>query len=597
MNVISKKGTYIKDNNSTFKIMRNLFIALLPIIIFSFYKNGYLPYSDNKTGVTGLFYPLMFIAIPALTSFLIELIWGKLILKKNTTDLIMYMKSSFSIFPGLFLGLILPINTPILIVILGSIFATIVGKLLFGGFGNNIFNPALLGALFVTSTFSLIITNHGGYLNPSEIDAVTSATPLSHVVDGIGTYATLVKPYGSLLNFFIGTIPGSVGETSALLCLLGFIYLTIKKVIKPIIPLTYILTVFIITFGIGLVNNLGIWYPLFQILSGGLMFGAIFMATDPVTSPTTKVGQWIFGTLLGILTVVFRYLTPFPEGVLTSILTMNMFVVLLDRVGFKARFNKKYITIPFIIILCISFALSFLIGRSYIKEETKTFNIISKETANDITTYVVTSKGYSSTIKAEIKLTINKVISYTILEENDSFYSKVKNSNFTDKLLNNQNALSTVDTVSGATITSSAIKKLLIDVVNDYTSNKGFTNETKTETTNENTDTDFSIISTDKSEDSIIYTISKESFMGPIKLAVTTKDKAITNIEVLEVKDSYFSKIYKNDYLNKLINNQDDLANLDTVSGATISSTSLKEAITKLINYLNTQEVSNENPE
>lgn len=597
MNVISKKGTYIKDNNSTSKMMRNLFIALIPIMLFSFYKNGYLPYSDDKTGVTGLFYPLMFIAIPALTSFITELLWTKLILKKNTSDLITYMKSSFSIFPGLFLGLVLPINTPILIVILGSIFATVIGKLLFGGFGNNIFNPALVGALFITSTFSLVITNHGGYLNPSEIDAVTSATPLSHVVDGIGSYATLVKPYGSLLNFFIGTIPGSVGETSALLCLLGFIYLTIKKVIKPIIPISYILTVFIITLGIGLINNLGIWYPLFQILSGGLMFGAIFMATDPVTSPTTRVGQWIFGILLGILTVIFRFLTPFPEGVLTSILTMNMFVVLLDRIGFKARFNKNYILVPLLILISLIALLSISIGKSYIKEEVKTFTIISKETANDVTTYIVTSKGYSSTIKAEIKLTTNKIISYKILEEKDSFYSKVQNSNFTDKLINNQNSLSTVDTVTGATITSSAIKKLLIDVVNDYTNNKGFTITEESKEEPINTDTDFNIISTVPTDNSVIYTISKEGFMGTIKLEVTTIDKVITNIEVLEVNDSYFSKIYESDYINQIINNQNNLLELDTVSGATMSSTALKDAITKLIDYINTQEVSNENPE
>src|SRR5574344_2244659 len=140
------------------------------------------------------------------------------------------------------------------------------------------------------------------------------------------------------------------------------------------------------TFIIGSINGLGIWYPLFQILSGGLMFGSIFMATDPVTSPTTPFGTILYGLFLGILTVLFRFLTPYPEGVLTSILTMNMFVFIIDDIGLKARYNKKYfyfLLIPILIIITSSI----IIGNSYNQKISDTdtgYNIISEETHNNI---------------------------------------------------------------------------------------------------------------------------------------------------------------------------------------------------------------------
>ena len=139
-NIITKKGPFVKDNNSTFKMMRNLFIALFPIIVFAWYKNGFIPYQNGDTNLLGLFYPLIFIFLPAIIGFIVETIYLFIIKKKRKRDLIYSIKSSFSFFPGLFLGLILPINTPLSIVVVGSLFATIVGKLVYGGFGNNIFS-------------------------------------------------------------------------------------------------------------------------------------------------------------------------------------------------------------------------------------------------------------------------------------------------------------------------------------------------------------------------------------------------------------------------------------------------------------------------
>ena len=242
-------GPFIKDNNTTKKMMNHLLIALTPIILFAFIKNGLLPYKKGYTNLFGMFYPIIFILIHTISTFLFEIIFG-LITKKKIKDLI---KNSYSIFPGLFLGLILPLNTPITIVILGALVSSIIGKMLFGGFGKNIFNPALVGRLFIIAIFASTIMSKGGYLNPYEIDTITTSTPLTNasIVEGIGTYETLVKPYGRLLNMFIGNIPGALGETSALLCLLAFVYLTYFKVIKWRIPATYILTVFAITYVIG----------------------------------------------------------------------------------------------------------------------------------------------------------------------------------------------------------------------------------------------------------------------------------------------------------------------------------------------------------
>ena len=195
------------------------------------------------------------------------------------------------------------------------------------------------------------------------------------------------------------------------------------------------------------------------------MLGAVFMATDPVTSPVTPIGQILYGMFLGILTVTFRFLTPFPEGVLTSILTMNMLVVILDKIGAIARFDFKITIIPFVIAWLLILGLSIGISTNMKKEKKDTnFNIVEKTKEGNKTTYIVTQKGYSSTIKAKIIIENKKVSELTILEQNDSFYQKVEDDNFIEKIKENPEA----DTVSGATVTSTAIKTMLKNTLNDY---------------------------------------------------------------------------------------------------------------------------------
>ena len=336
-----ENGPHIKSADTTSKIMTRFLIALSPIIAFAIFKNCVIVYLYTTATLLQALNPLLMIVIAILTTFLTELLWFKFILKNDLKSSIFEATRSFSVIPGLLFALILPPNVPLWIVFLGA-FITSVVKMLFGGFGNNIFNPALIGYLAITILF------------PSLINA---STPLSNLADlnYIGNYESVVGSYGTLFNFISGSIPGAIGETSKILILISFIYLTITKTIKWIIPVTYVGTVFAITFLIGQYLGFELWYPLVHILSGGLLFAAVFIATDPVTSPLTLTGQIVYGICLGILTAIIRFLTPDLEGIVISILFMNMFVSTLDKIGVKVKYNKDtliyVITVLFVVIV------------------------------------------------------------------------------------------------------------------------------------------------------------------------------------------------------------------------------------------------------
>ena len=460
-------GPFLRSKNSTNKIMLHLLVALLPIIIFTVYKNGYIPYSHGLISFIEIFNPLLTIFIGALTSFVVESIYALILKKKN------YIKNSYAFFPGLFLALILPLHTPIYVVVIGSVVASI-SKIIFGGFGKNMFNPALVGYLFIILVFSSILTTDN-YFNQYELDTISSPTPLTNasMVSGIGSYDELVEPYGDLSNFLIGTIPGSLAETSALLCIVAYIYLSFTKTIKWRIPLVYVATVFIITFGIGRLLGEGIYYPLFHILSGGLMFGAVFMATDPITSCVTPIGQVLQGILLGIITVVFRFTG--VEGVAYSILIVNALVFLLDKIGMVSRFNLLKSIIWFVIVWIIVIALTVILAASRRVEGNKdpNFDITSKEEVGNQTIYNVSQEGYGGKIRAKVIIENDRIVSLEITSHHETAnrYQLVLDSDYINQLINNQDNLDGLDTVSSATVTSNALKKLVINVLEDYKPN------------------------------------------------------------------------------------------------------------------------------
>ena len=457
-------GPFVRSKNSTNKMMMHLLIALIPIVIFSIYKNGYIPYSHGLISFIEIFDPIVKIFIGSLTSFVIESIYALIFRKKN------YLKNSYAFFPGLFLALILPLHVPIYVLVIASIVAS-VSKLVCGGFGKNIFNPALIGYLFVVLAFSSVLTTDN-YFNAYELDTISKPTPLTNasMVSGIGDYEQLVEPYGSLSDFLIGTIPGSLAETSALLCIVAFIYLTVTGTIKWRIPLVYVTTVFLITFGIGRLLGQGIYYPLFHLFSGGLMFGAVFMATDPVTSAVTPIGQILQGFLLGIITVIFRFVG--VEGVAYSILIVNAVVFFLDKIGMVSRFNfiKSLIWFILVWLIIIGVTIGLALTRKTEDDKDPNFEIIDKTKQDNITVYTVTQKGYGGKIEAVVKIENDRIVSVEVTSHRETAnrYQLIIDSDYIAQLINNQDNLDNVDAVSSATVTSTALKNMLVNVIKDY---------------------------------------------------------------------------------------------------------------------------------
>ena len=228
---------------------------------------------------------------------------------------------------GVLLSLTLPHTVPLWLAAVGSVFAIVFVKLLCGGLGQNIFNPALAARAFMLLIFPVGMTRYVG------VDGATAATPLHHMV-------MPALPEESILDMFLGNCPGSIGEISALALLLGGVYLVARKVISARIPVAYLGTVAVLTLIFHRTDAPLAWMA-YSLFGGGVMLGAIFMATDYATSPVTPVGQVVYGIGCGALTVVFRYYGLYPEGVTYAILLMNALVWFIDRHTALRQFGRK----------------------------------------------------------------------------------------------------------------------------------------------------------------------------------------------------------------------------------------------------------------
>ena len=301
---------------TTQTIMRDVLIALIPALLGSIYFLG--------------FRALLVTLVSAAACVFFE--WGFCKIRKlhcKTYDL-------SAVVTGVLLAFVCPVTIPYWTIILGDFFAIVLVKMLFGGLGKNIVNPALAGRAFLFSWPVLMsnwvkvgFDNAAGLL--STADAVTAATPMSAMHQG-------ALPEESILDMFLGNIGGCIGETSALLLIIGFIYLLYRKVITARIPLAYIGTVAILAFLFPQGNDRIAWMAA-QVFGGGLMLGAIFMATDYVTSPLTKLGQIVYGIGCGVITILIRYFGGYSEGVTYAILCMNACAVLLDKIGRPVKFG------------------------------------------------------------------------------------------------------------------------------------------------------------------------------------------------------------------------------------------------------------------
>lgn len=304
MNLTVSSSPHIKGNDSTRRIMRDVVIAALPALIFGIVHFG----------VRALLVTLSSVA----AALVAEWLSNRFILRDGRT-----MDGS-ALVTGVLLAMTLPATVPLWVAALGAVFAIVAVKALCGGLGQNVFNPALaaralLVLLFPTSMVRF--SSVSGLVNG--MDAVTSATPLHHMV-------MPALPEESLLDMFIGNIPGCIGEVSSLALLVGGVYLLARRIISLRIPAAYIGTVAVLTLVFAKAGNPVLWM-LYSVLGGGVLLGAIFMATDYATSPVTPWGQILYGVGCGALTVLFRYFGLFPEGVTYAILIMNAASWAIDR--------------------------------------------------------------------------------------------------------------------------------------------------------------------------------------------------------------------------------------------------------------------------
>jgi len=323
--IISKSAPHLRrPNASVTRMMRDVVIALLPLTMFAIYKFGMNAVWILLVGIISM------VATEYLYYQVMDLLDGeKLVLRNKRFTLYNYSAMT----SGLIYSLTLPDNTPLFVVFIGGALGMFLAKLVFGGMGQNIFNVAGVARVLVVINFGTLVSY--------DIDSVAGATALQMLSENAFNPAVLDS--FSLLNLFTGMgIPGSIGEVSTLLIILGGTYLAFRTSFEVRIPLMYIGTVFVLTSLVAIVEGIGLWYPFYHIFSGGLMFGAVFMATDPITSPITKPARVYFGFALGFITVIIRLFGAYPEGVVFAILIMNMFVPTFDYYKWThSKFTRK----------------------------------------------------------------------------------------------------------------------------------------------------------------------------------------------------------------------------------------------------------------
>lgn len=297
---------HIRDRESTTNIMGQVLLALMPATLFGIYNFGIRA--------------LVIILITVISCVFFEAVFEKLTHRKNT---IMDLSAALT---GLLLALNLPVDVPFWLPVIGSFFAIVVVKQVFGGLGQNFMNPALGARCFLLISFT-------GKMTTFTYDAVTTATPLANLKAGESV---------DVKAMFLGTTAGTIGETCALALIAGGIYLLVRGIINYRIPLFYIGTfaVLILIYGMAAGRGLDFSFLFAHLFGGGLMLGAFFMATDYVTSPITPMGKIYFGMLLGLLTFLFRIFGGSAEGVSYAIILGNLLVPLIERITVPKSFGK-----------------------------------------------------------------------------------------------------------------------------------------------------------------------------------------------------------------------------------------------------------------
>lgn len=318
---------HLHGKESTQKLMLNVVVALIPAFLASVFYFG--------TGA------IIVTATSVASCLLFEYLIQRFILKKPLS-----INDGSALVTGVLLAFNLPTNIPVLIIVIGSFVSIAVAKMTFGGLGNNPFNPALVGRVFMLISFPVQMTSWPvpkgfgtGYL-----DAVTGATPLAVIKEGLMNgepLSQLMEKIPTPSQMLLGDMGGSLGEVSAIALIIGFVYLLWKKVITWHIPVSIIGTLAIFTSILWLVNPVKNADPGFHILAGGVLLGAIYMATDYVTSPMNPRSMIVYGSGIGLITVIIRVWGSYPEGVSFAILIMNAFVPLMNAYIKPKRFGEE----------------------------------------------------------------------------------------------------------------------------------------------------------------------------------------------------------------------------------------------------------------
>ena len=307
MKLTVASSPHIRGDFRTSRLMLDVVIALLPALLVGTFV----------LGVRALAVTAVCVAAAVGSEWLYSLV------TKTRNTII----DGSALVTGVLLSMTLPVTVPFWLAAIGGVFAIVVVKLLCGGLGQNIFNPALTARALMMLIYPVGMVRYQG------LDGITAATPLHHMV-------MPALPEESVLDMFLGNCPGSIGEISALALLVGGAYLVYRKVISPRIPVAYLGTVAVLTLVFSKTGDPLSWM-LYSLFSGGVMLGAIFMATDYATSPATAMGQMVYGIGCGALTVFFRYYGLYPEGVTYSILLMNALTWVIDRYTAPRRFGVK----------------------------------------------------------------------------------------------------------------------------------------------------------------------------------------------------------------------------------------------------------------
>lgn len=314
--LIVSSSPHMVTKTDTSKIMGTVLIALLPAFAVGIYQFGF-----RVVTLTAVF---------VASCVLFEYLYNKIAKKPQTVG------DLSAVLTGVLLAFNCPSSLPYEIAIVGSFAAIVVIKQLFGGIGQNLVNPAVTARVFMFIAFATPMTSwptpRGGHATGAVVDATTSATPLG--VLSHGSFADVYNDGFTKMDLFLGNVGGCIGEVSALAILIGGLFLIWKKVISPIIPVTFIATVFVL----GLIWG-GFDGALFHILAGGLMLGAFFCATDYVTSPTLPLGKVIFGIGCGLFTMLIRIFASYPEGVSFAILLMNILTPYIDKICEKKMYK------------------------------------------------------------------------------------------------------------------------------------------------------------------------------------------------------------------------------------------------------------------